>query len=56
MPEKAHLSQTPDPLCAKDTRYLIRFARNGSIQRYSHLTLDIGYPSNLVSVWGLHLW
>jgi len=29
---------TPDPLCAKGTRHLIRFARNGSIQR--SLTLD----------------
>jgi len=24
---------TPDPLCAKGTRHLIRFARNGNIQR-----------------------
>jgi len=24
---------TPDPLCAKCIRHLIRFARNGSIQR-----------------------
>jgi len=28
---------TPDPLCAKGTRHLIRFARNGSIQRSPHL-------------------
>jgi len=27
---------TPDPLCAKGTRHLIRFARNGSIQRSPH--------------------
>jgi len=27
---------TPDPLCAKDTRYLIRFARNGSNRRSPH--------------------
>jgi len=26
-------SNTPDPLRAKATRHLIRFARNGSIQR-----------------------
>ena len=26
-------SNTPDPLCAKDTRHLTRFVRNGSIQR-----------------------
>jgi len=38
---------TPDPLCAKDTRHLIRFARNGSIQR--SLILDIGYLSSLGS-------
>jgi len=38
---------TPDPLCAKATRHLIRFARNGSIQR--SLTLDIGYLSSLGS-------
>jgi len=36
---------TPDSLCGKDTRHLIRFARNGSIQR--SLTLDIGYPLSL---------
>jgi len=38
---------TPDPLCAKDTRPLIRFVRNGSNQR--SLTLDISYLSNLGS-------
>jgi len=27
---------TPDPLCAKGTRHLIRFARNGHIQRSTH--------------------
>jgi len=27
---------TPDPLCAKDTRHLTRFVRNGSIQRSPH--------------------
>jgi len=27
---------TPDPLCAKGTRHLIRFAGNGSIQRSPH--------------------
>jgi len=27
---------TPDPLCAKDTRHRIRFARNGSIPRSPH--------------------
>jgi len=27
---------TPDPLCAKGTRHLIRFARNGSIQKSPH--------------------
>jgi len=27
---------TPDPLCAKDTRHLIRFARNGSNRRSPH--------------------
>jgi len=27
---------TTDTLCAKDTRYLIRFAWNGSIQRSPH--------------------
>ena len=27
---------TPDPLSAKGTRHLIRFAGNGSIQRSSH--------------------
>jgi len=27
---------TPDPLCAKDSRNLIRFVRNGSIQRSPH--------------------
>jgi len=27
---------TPDPVCAKGTRHLIRFAQNGSIQRSSH--------------------
>jgi len=27
---------TPDPLYAKDTKHLIRFARNGSIQRSPH--------------------
>jgi len=27
---------TPDLLCAKDTKHLIRFARNGSIQRSPH--------------------
>ena len=31
---------TPDPLYVKDTRHLIRFARNGSIQRSP--TLDKG--------------
>jgi len=36
---------TPDPVCAKGTRHLIRFARNGSIQR--SLTHDIGYLSSL---------
>jgi len=35
----------PDPLCAKGTRHLIHFARNGSIQR--SLTLDIGYSFKL---------
>jgi len=38
---------TPDPLCAKGTRHLVRFARNGSIQ--SSPTLDIGYLSSLGS-------
>jgi len=27
---------TPDSLCSKDTRHLLRFARNGSIQRSAH--------------------
>ena len=27
---------TPDPLCAKDTRHLTRFVRNGIIQRPPH--------------------
>jgi len=27
---------TPDPLCAKDTRYLIRFARHDRVQRSPH--------------------
>jgi len=27
---------TPDPLCTNYTRHLIRFARNGSIQRSPH--------------------
>jgi len=27
---------TPDPLCTKGTRHLIRFARNDSIQRSPH--------------------
>jgi len=27
---------TPDPLCAKDTRHLMCFARNGSIRRSTH--------------------
>ena len=27
---------TPDPLCAKDTRHLTNFVRNGSIQRSTH--------------------
>jgi len=27
---------TPDPVCAKGTRHLIRFARNGSIQSSPH--------------------
>jgi len=38
---------TPDPLCAKGTRHLMHFARNGNIQR--SLTLDIGYPSSVGS-------
>jgi len=38
---------TPEPLCAKGTRHLIRFARNGSI--HDPLTLDIGYLSSLGS-------
>jgi len=38
---------TPDPLYANDTRHLMCFARNGSIQ--DPLTLDIGYPSRLGS-------
>ena len=37
---------TPDPLCAKDTRHLTRFVRNGSIQRSPHpwhsLSLKLG--------------
>jgi len=37
---------TPDPLCAKGTRHLIRFARNGSIQRcpqpWHRLSLKFG--------------
>jgi len=57
MPAKSRFSlNTPDPLCAKDTRHLMRFARNGSIQRSAQrwhrlslkfrlsLTLGIGYP------------
>jgi len=38
---------TPDPLCAKGTRHLIRFARKGSIQR--PLNLDIGCLSSFGS-------
>jgi len=36
---------TPDPLCAKGTRHLIRFARNGSIQRspYHWQTLSLKF-------------
>jgi len=49
MPEKSRFApNTPDPLCAIITRHLVRFARNGSIQR--SLTLDIGYPSSLGSL------
>jgi len=37
---------TPDPLCAKDTRHMTRFVRNGSIQRSPHhwhrLSLSLG--------------
>jgi len=36
---------TLDSLCAKGTRHLMRFVRNGSIQRF--LTLDIGHFSSL---------
>jgi len=37
MPEKSRFApNTPDPLCAIITRHLVRFARNGSIQRYPH--------------------
>jgi len=42
---------TPDPLCAKDTRHLTRFVRNGSIQRSPHpwhrLSLKFG-----IFIWG----
>jgi len=44
---------TPDPLCAKDTRHLMWFARNGSIQR--SLTLDIGYHSSLGSSFAIEI-
>jgi len=38
---------TPDPVCAKHIRHLIRFARNGAFK--DPLTLDIGYISSLGS-------
>ena len=31
---------TPDPVCAKHIRHLIRFARNGGIQRSPHRWCD----------------
>jgi len=45
---KSHFSpNTPDALCAKGTRHLIRSARNGSIQ--TSLTLDIRNSSTSYS-------
>ena len=44
--KKPFAANMADPLCAKDTRHLIRFARNGSIQRspqpWHRLSLKFG--------------
>ena len=43
---------TPEPLCAKGTRHLICFARNGSIQWSPHPW----HRQAIFQVWDLHLW